>query len=108
MEAYFDNSATTRCFDEVKDIVCKTMTGDFGNPSAMHKKGMEAENYVRKSAQTLAKLLKVNEKRFFLPPVEQNQIILPLSAAWKPTSVWETISLQRQWSMRQWLSLLPI
>ena len=62
MEAYFDNSATTRCFDEVKDIVCKTMTGDFGNPSAMHKKGMEAENYVRKSAQTLAKLLKVNEK----------------------------------------------
>jgi len=43
MEAYFDNSATTRCFDEVKDIVCKTMTGDFGNPSAMHKKGMEAE-----------------------------------------------------------------
>ena len=62
MEAYFDNSATTRCFDEVKDIVCKTMTEDFGNPSAMHKKGMEAENYVRKSAQTLAKLLKVNEK----------------------------------------------
>ena len=62
MEAYFDNSATTRCFDEVKDIVCKTMIGDFGKPSAMHKKGMEAENYVRKSAQTLAKLLKVNEK----------------------------------------------
>ncbi len=29
MEAYFDNSATTRCFDEVKDIVCKTMTEDF-------------------------------------------------------------------------------
>ena len=62
MEAYFDNSATTRCFDEVKDIVCKTMTEDFGNPSAKHKKGMEAENYVRRSAQTLAKLLKVNEK----------------------------------------------
>ena len=62
MEAYFDNSATTRCFDEVKDIVCKTMTEDFGNPSAMHKKGMEAENYVRRSAQTIAKLLKVNEK----------------------------------------------
>ena len=25
MEAYFDNSATTRCFEEVKDIVVKTM-----------------------------------------------------------------------------------
>ena len=36
MEAYFDNSATTRCFEEVKDIVVKTMMEDFGNPSAMH------------------------------------------------------------------------
>ena len=62
MEAYFDNSATTRCFDEVKDIVCKTMTGDFGNPSAMHLKGVEAEKYVREAAQILAKILKVNEK----------------------------------------------
>ena len=31
MEAYFDNSATTRCFEEVKDIVVKTMMEDFGN-----------------------------------------------------------------------------
>lgn len=43
MEAYFDNSATTRCFDEVKDIVCKTMTEDFGNPSAMHKRNGSGE-----------------------------------------------------------------
>lgn len=96
MEAYFDNSATTRCFDEVKDIVCKTMTEDFGNPSAMHKKGMEAENYVRRSAQTLAKLLKVNEKEILLPPVEQNRITLLSSVVWKPISVWETISSQLQ------------
>ena len=41
MEAYFDNSATTRCFEEVKDIVVKTMMEDFGNPSAMHQKGLE-------------------------------------------------------------------
>ncbi len=56
MEAYFDNSATTRCFDEVKDIVCKPLTGDFGDPSARHKKGMSAGHCVRTSAQTLAKL----------------------------------------------------
>ena len=62
MEAYFDNSATTRCYKEVADIVVKTMTEDFGNPSAMHLKGVEAEKYVRDSAQTLARLLKVNEK----------------------------------------------
>lgn len=62
MEAYFDNSATTRCYDAVKEIVVKTMTGDFGNPSAMHKKGVEAEQYVKNSAQILARLMKVNEK----------------------------------------------
>ena len=33
MEAYFDNSATTIVTDSVKDIVVKTMTEDFGNPS---------------------------------------------------------------------------
>lgn len=62
MEAYFDNSATTRCYDAVKDIVVKTMTEDFGNPSAMHTKGVEAEKYVKRSAQTIARILKVSEK----------------------------------------------
>ena len=62
MEAYFDNSATTRCYREVADIVMKTMTEDFGNPSAMHTKGVEAEQYVRNSAETIARLLKVTPK----------------------------------------------
>lgn len=62
MEAYFDNSATTRCYDSVKDIVIKTMTEDFGNPSAMHLKGVGAEKYVKESAGKLARLMKVQEK----------------------------------------------
>ena len=62
MEAYFDNSATTRCYREVADIVMKTMTEDFGNPSAMHTKGVEAEQYVRKSADAISQLLKVTPK----------------------------------------------
>ena len=62
MEAYFDNSATTRCYDSVRDIVAKTMTEDFGNPSAMHRKGVEAERYVRDAAQTVAGLLKASPK----------------------------------------------
>ena len=51
MEVYFDNSATTCCYEAVKDIVVKTMMEDFGNPSAMHQKGVDAEQYVKKSAQ---------------------------------------------------------
>lgn len=62
MEAYFDNSATTRVFDSVRDIVVKTMTEDYANPSAKHRKGMEAENYIRDARAVIAKSLKVQEK----------------------------------------------
>ena len=62
MQAYLDNSATTRCFEEVRDIVVKTMMEDYGNPSAMHKKGVEAEQYVKDATEKIAKTLKVQEK----------------------------------------------
>ena len=78
MEAYFDNSATTRCYPEVAEIVVKTMTEDFGNPSAMHLKGVEAEKYVREAAQTLAKILNVNEKEIIFTSggTESNNLAL--------------------------------
>ena len=62
MEVYFDNSATTRVLDEVKDLTVKLMTEDYGNPSARHRKGMEAEQYVKNAASQIAKTLKVKEK----------------------------------------------
>ena len=62
MEAYFDNSATTRVFDSVKDIVVKTMTEDYGNAAAKHTKGVEAERYIREARSIIAKSLKVEEK----------------------------------------------
>ena len=67
MEAYLDNSATTRCFEEVRDIVVKTMMEDYGNPSAMHKKGVEAEQYVKDATEKIA-------KKFILDQAEQNPI----------------------------------
>ncbi len=78
MEAYFDNSATTRCYPEVAEIVVKTMTEDFGNPSANDLKGVEAEKYVREAAQTLAKILKVNEKEIIFTSggTESNNLAL--------------------------------
>lgn len=62
MEIYFDNSATTRALDEVKDLVVKLMTEDYANPSSRHRKGMEAERYVKEAAMRIAKTLKVKEK----------------------------------------------
>lgn len=65
MEAYFDNSATTRCFDSVTDIMVKVMKEDYGNPSSMHNKGVEAENHVRYAKEVIAKSLKVTEREIF-------------------------------------------
>ena len=65
MEVYLDNSATTKCYEEVGEIVAKVMCEDYGNPSSMHKKGVDAEKYVKTSKETLAKLLKVQEKELY-------------------------------------------
>lgn len=47
MEVYLDNSATTRCYTEVGELVYKVMCQDYGNPSSMHRKGVDAEHYIR-------------------------------------------------------------
>ena len=65
MEAYFDNSATTRVTDSVKDIVVKTMTEDYGNPSSMYMVGVEAEKYIKTAKENIAKILKVDEKEIY-------------------------------------------
>ena len=62
MEVYLDNSATTRAFPEVAELVTKVMCEDYGNPSSLHLKGVQAERHIRYAKETLAKLLKVNEK----------------------------------------------
>ena len=53
MEIYLDNSATTRCFPEVVDLMTKVYLEDYGNPSSMHMKGVDSENYTYTSNQLL-------------------------------------------------------
>lgn len=65
MEVYLDNSATTRCFSEVAELMTKIMCEDYGNPSSLHKKGMQAEQNIRYAKEIIAKNLKVNEKEIF-------------------------------------------
>ena len=49
MEAYFDNSATTKVLDCVKDAVVDAMCVNYGNAAAKHRKGVEAENLIREA-----------------------------------------------------------
>ena len=52
MEAYLDNSATTRTLDSVAELMCEIMTKDYGNPSSMHTKGVQAEQYLKYAKET--------------------------------------------------------
>ena len=61
-EVYFDNSATTRVFDCVRDVMVQAMMADYGNTSSKHMKGVEAENYIKMAREEIAKSLKVKEK----------------------------------------------
>ena len=62
MEAYLDNSATTRCSDRAAELMMKLLLEDYGNPSSLHMKGVIAEKYINEAKKQIAKTLKAQEK----------------------------------------------
>ncbi len=62
MEVYLDNSATTRVLPQVAEFMTKIMCEDYGNPSSLHIKGVQAEQYLRYARETFARILKGKEK----------------------------------------------
>lgn len=78
MEVYLDNSATTKVLPCVASLMTQVMCEDYGNPSSMHRKGVEGEQYVRYAKEVIAKCLKVQEKEIFFTSggTESNNIAL--------------------------------
>ena len=60
MEVYFDNSATTRCSDGARELMVQALSRDYGNPSSLHGKGLEGENYIKDAMAKIAKTMKIN------------------------------------------------
>lgn len=56
-EIYLDNSATTRCFPEVVELMDQIYLTEYGNPSSLHHKGVEAEKRIREAKETFARIL---------------------------------------------------
>jgi len=65
MEAYLDNSATTKINDDVLALMERVYREDFGNPSSRHKKGMEAERYIKTAKEQIAATLKCKPEEIF-------------------------------------------
>lgn len=61
MEAYFDNSATTKCSNKAAELMMKVMTEDYGNPSSLHLKGVEGEDYIKEARNRICKTMKIND-----------------------------------------------
>ena len=58
MEVYFDNSATTKPYSEVCAAMFDTMSNNYGNPSSLHKLGIEAERAVKTAKERVAGAIK--------------------------------------------------
>ena len=59
MTIYLDNSATTRPYKEVTERMAEVMGETYGNPSSLHRLGLEAEKTVKQSREILAESLGV-------------------------------------------------
>lgn len=57
---YFDNSATTKPYPEVVELVARLMLDEFGNSSSLHNMGIRAERILENSRKTLAELIKAS------------------------------------------------
>ncbi|MBE6039908.1 MAG: cysteine desulfurase [Clostridiales bacterium] len=54
---YLDNSATTRQYDEVTEMMYRAAKDNFGNPSSLHTLGFEAGNLLYDARRQVEKLL---------------------------------------------------
>ena len=61
MEVYFDNSATTKVYNEVIDVMADTMRNYYANPSSSHSLGLKAEGKLRQSRKVFGNILNCSE-----------------------------------------------
>ena len=53
-EIYLDNSATTKVYKEAAEVAFNVMTENYGNPSSLHMKGVEAEKILEEARKEIA------------------------------------------------------
>lgn len=65
MGVYFDNSATTKPYDEVIESVCHGMKEYFGNPSSLHKIGIKTEKRLMEARENIGKTINATKDEIF-------------------------------------------
>lgn len=62
---YLDNAATTRPYDCVVKRVTEVLTEFYGNPSSLHRMGMDAENIITEARKTVADSIGAKENEIY-------------------------------------------
>lgn len=65
MEIYLDNSATTKPYPEVVDKMVVALTNQYGNPSAIYKKGIEVEREIKEIRRNISRSLGAKETEIY-------------------------------------------
>jgi cysteine desulfurase len=65
MLIYLDNSATTKPYKEVIDETIRYMETDFGNPSSLHRMGINAEKAMKEARKSVAASIGVKEDEIY-------------------------------------------
>lgn len=79
---YFDNSATTKPYNDVIQAFTTVASEYFGNPSSLHGLGSEAEKLMSRSRKQIAQLLNVQAKEIIFTSggTESNNLAIKGSA----------------------------
>ncbi len=64
-EVYLDNSSTTKVINDVIESMINAMTVCYGNPSSLHRKGIEAEKIVTKAKETFAEIMQIKPSEIY-------------------------------------------
>lgn len=75
---YLDNCATTKVREEVLDKMYESFKDDYGNPSSLHRLGLNSEKKVKESRKIIADFLKVDHREILFTSggTESNNIAI--------------------------------
>lgn len=62
---YLDNCATTKMRREVLETMTLSLEEDFGNPSSLHRLGLQSEKKIRKSREIVSDYLNVDQREIY-------------------------------------------
>ena len=80
---YLDNSATTRQYDEVTELMYRAAKETFGNPSSLHAAGFEAAKLIKNARMQVAELLPKSGQTIFTSGGTESDNMALLSGATK-------------------------